>query len=242
VESQLVKASIVIAIAMVVSASTLASSYQNSIDSRQTLTVTGSASKALTSDLALLSGTILAGGATRGQAYDELLRSRPILLQYLVQKGFAEQDVVFLPANESQTDEYDRDGRPTGRVLNYSFFQSFQLKSNEVGVIAQLSLDMIALVEKGITVRVDPPQYFYTKLAEEKIGVQALAAGDALERARAISRATGAELGPMRTARMGVLQVTPRNSTLVSDYGVNDTSSIDKEITAVVQANFQISN
>jgi hypothetical protein len=237
-----VKASLVIAIAMVISASTLARSYQNSIDSRQTLTVTGSASKALSSDLALLSGTIIAGGATRSQAYDELLRSRPILIQYLVQKGFTEQDILFLPANESQTDEYDRDGRPTGRILNYSFFQSFQLKSKGVGVIAQLSLDMIALVEKGITVRVDSPQYFYTKLAEEKIGVQALAAEDALERARAISRATGAELGPIRTARMGVLQVTPRNSTLVSDYGVNDTSSIDKEITAVVQANFQISN
>jgi uncharacterized protein len=37
-----------------------------------------------------------------------------------------------------------------------------------------------------------------------------------------------------------VLQITPKNSNQVSDYGMNDVSSIEKEITAVVNASFQI--
>jgi hypothetical protein len=59
-------------------------------------------------------------------------------------------------------------------------------------------------------------------------------------RGQRIAKATGRELGALRSARMGVLQITPENSNLTSDYGVNDVSSIRKEITAVVSANFAI--
>nr|WP_294895186.1 hypothetical protein [uncultured Pedobacter sp.] len=38
---------------------------------------------------------------------------------------------------------------------------------------------------------------------------------------------------------MGVLQITPENSNMTSDYGIKDVSSIRKEITAVVSANFE---
>jgi hypothetical protein len=39
---------------------------------------------------------------------------------------------------------------------------------------------------------------------------------------------------------MGVFQVTPRNSTEVADYGMNDTSSLDKDVTAVVRVTFAV--
>jgi len=70
--------------------------------------------------------------------------------------------------------------------------------------------------------------------------VQALAATDAMRRAKKVADAAGARLGTIRGARMGVLQVTPRHSTQVSDWGINDNSSIEKQITAVVHASFAI--
>jgi hypothetical protein len=36
----------------------------------------------------------------------------------------------------------------------------------------------------------------------------------------------------------GFYQVTPRNSTEVSDYGINDTSTREKDVTAVVSVTF----
>ena len=39
---------------------------------------------------------------------------------------------------------------------------------------------------------------------------------------------------------MGVIQITPKNSNVVSNYGVNDNTSIVKEITGVVSAAFEI--
>jgi len=41
---------------------------------------------------------------------------------------------------------------------------------------------------------------------------------------------------------VGVFQITPRNSTDVSDYGINDTSSREKDVTAVVTITFGLSS
>lgn len=42
--------------------------------------------------------------------------------------------------------------------------------------------------------------------------------------------------------RQGVFQITPRNSTEISDYGMNDVSAVDKDITAVVRVTFSLEN
>jgi hypothetical protein len=39
---------------------------------------------------------------------------------------------------------------------------------------------------------------------------------------------------------MGVFQITPITSTDVSDWGINDTSSLEKKVMAVVTASFAI--
>jgi hypothetical protein len=44
----------------------------------------------------------------------------------------------------------------------------------------------------------------------------------------------------MRSSSQGVYQVTPRDSTDVSDYGINDTSSREKDVNAVVSATFAV--
>lgn len=44
----------------------------------------------------------------------------------------------------------------------------------------------------------------------------------------------------MRATSLGVYQITPRDSTEVSDYGVNDTSSRLKDVRAVVSATFAV--
>jgi hypothetical protein len=59
---------------------------------------------------------------------------------------------------------------------------------------------------------------------------------------RAVSMVTAAgnKIGFMRSAKMGVFQITAANSTDVSDYGENDTSALEKKVTAVVAASFMI--
>jgi hypothetical protein len=44
----------------------------------------------------------------------------------------------------------------------------------------------------------------------------------------------------MRSAKMGVFQITPISSVDVSDWGENDTSSLEKKVMAVVKVDFSI--
>ena len=64
------------------------------------------------------------------------------------------------------------------------------------------------------------------------------AAKDARTRAEQIAGQGGRGLACLHDADMGVFQITPLHSSNTSGEGENDTSSLDKTITAVVTATF----
>jgi hypothetical protein len=63
---------------------------------------------------------------------------------------------------------------------------------------------------------------------------------DAKQRAQTMVEAVGSRVGSLRSIRSGVFQITPRFSTEVSGAGENDTTALDKDITAVVTATFAV--
>ncbi len=217
---------------------TMAWSSSKSAD--QTINVTGSAKTDFVADLGILTGTMTVMMPSQAGAYRELENQKPILLKYLSSQGFSADKVEFYPSTGYADYEYDYEGRRTNNLRGWVYSQRMRIESNDVQKIKQISLDINSLVEQGLNFSVDPPEYYYSKIAELKIQVQAMAAKDAMERAKKVAEATGSDLGPLRNARMGVLQITPRNSNMISDYGVNDVSSIEKEITAVVSGDFQL--
>ena len=80
----------------------------------------------------------------------------------------------------------------------------------------------------------------YVLRISKKVEMLGLATENAKQRAENKVKATGNKIGFIRSARMGVFQITPVNSTEVSDYGVNDATSLEKKVTAVVNAGFSI--
>lgn len=60
------------------------------------------------------------------------------------------------------------------------------------------------------------------------------------ERVVKLISASDASIGALRSASQGVFQITPINSTDVSSYGINDTSTINKAIKAVVTVQYEI--
>ena len=52
--------------------------------------------------------------------------------------------------------------------------------------------------------------------------------------------AGGKKIGVLKSASSGVVQVMAQNSVEVSDYGMYDTSKIEKEIMVTVKASFEI--
>jgi hypothetical protein len=93
---------------------------------------------------------------------------------------------------------------------------------------------------EGIDVSAGSPAYISTELTRAKLAALAAATADARERAEILVRGLGGKLGPMRRTQLGVYQITPRDSTEVSDYGINDTTSREKDVNAVVTATFAV--
>jgi hypothetical protein len=236
----LIVSMIILGVSLMLSTFIFASFWSRRYNENQTITVTGSAKREISSDLGILRGSVQATGATAEAAYQSLLRQRPVVINYLKQQGFGETDINLTTINLNPVYEINSQGFTTNRVLEYNGNQTIEVKSKDVEKIKSISLEITSLVNQGISFSVFPPEYHYTKLADLKIDIQADAAKDALNRAQKIAEATGSTLGPISNARMGVLQITPVNSNLISDYGINDVSSIEKEITAVVNASFRL--
>lgn len=232
--------SLVLGISLIVCASIMALFLRYRDQANQTINVTGSAKQDITSDLGILRSQLQASAPTAEAAYMQLEQQRPAVVAYLEEKGFAQAEIEFFTINLNPVYELTNQGYNTANVVQYNANQMVEVKARDVQKIKQVSLDMTSLVAQGININVMPPEYYYTQIANLKIAIQADAAKDALNRARKIAEATGSDLGPITNARMGVIQITPANSNMISDYGINDASSIDKEITAVVSASFRL--
>ena len=214
--------------------------WKSTKNADQTITVTGSAKKSIVSDLGIQRGTLQARSNDRKTAYQIVQQQMPIVLKYLEENGFAKNQIEVFGINGYPVFETNANGGPTSNILYYMYNQRFEVRSNDVNKIKELSVSISSLVEKGLDMNADMPEYLYTKIDDIKIAVQAEASKNAMDRAEKIASSTGRSLGPLRNARMGVMQITPKNSNVVTDYGVNDVTSIDKDITAVVSASFQI--
>jgi hypothetical protein len=134
----------------------------------------------------------------------------------------------------------DSDGNETNEITGYSLSQSIQVRSADVQKISQVAREATELINQGILIESAAPQYYYTKIGDLKIEMLGEAAKDAKERASRIAQSTGDSIGSVRSAKMGVLQITAADSTDVSDYGVFDTTTIDKDMTAVVNVSFAV--
>jgi hypothetical protein len=230
---------LIVGIAAVIATCIVAITFANIKDNDQSITTTGSAKQVIVSDLGVLRGTITVQAASPVEAYQQLQTEKPIVLNYLKSKGFSEGAIEFQTSNTYANYLYNQNGQQIG-ISSYTTSQSISVSSTDVNKVKEVSLDISSLVEQGVNFMVHSPEYYYTKLGDIKIEIQAEAARDAMTRGERIAAATGRKLGALRRARMGVIQITPENSNMVSDMGINDVSSIRKEITAVVNADFSI--
>jgi len=238
--SNRVTSSAVIAFSVIISACIVAFTWHNNIKSQQTIAVTGSAKRDIVSDIGILRGAIQINSVNPSDGYAQLKNQMPVVLNYLNAAGIKKEQIEVFPITSYANYEYTPQGMQTGRILSYTQSQRFQLKLNDVQKTKTLSLQITDLLNQGIALQMDAPEYYYSGLADLKIQIQADAAKDAQTRAMRIAESTNQNLGAMRGAKMGVLQITPKNSNIIGDYGINDVSSIEKEITAVVHANFEI--
>jgi hypothetical protein len=239
--AQVVILGICIAIATIASSVILSQTFLKfQKATRELVTVTGSANRRIMSDYVIWRAGFNVRDPELSKGYKRLAADLDKVKRYLQAKGVKEDELTIPQVVVDQLYKKDEHGNDTNELIDYRLSQSVELHSDDVGKVTQISREITELIDQGLQLNSAAPEYLYRKLDELKLEMLARATENAKQRAGNMAKATGNRIGPVRSARMGVFQITPIHSTEVSDYGLNDTASLEKKVTAVVTAAFAI--
>ncbi len=230
---------IVLGTAIVVAASIGALAVRSLGRAGDEITVTGSATRPVRSDLAVWRLDITAQAPTQLAATREAAAGAARVRAWLGERDFADSVVtVRTPVTSIQYEWIN--GMETGRILHYRVFQQIEVRSSAVDRVAELAGDLTSLLDEGVPVIGQAPEYLYAALPALRGPLLADATLDARARAEEIVTAAGAKVGRIKAVRVGVFQVRRRQSTEISDYGMYDTSDRDKDVSGVVRVVFSL--
>ena len=207
-------------------------SYDNS------LSVTGSAKREVTSDKVKWTSSITRTvriGALKG-GYTQMAKDLTEVQNFFKEKGIPTESIIVSPVFMNENwQQY-----ATAETKEYNLTQTFEIQSDDVVKITDVSKNIQTLIDKGIIFQSNSPEYYYSKLPEMRVELLSDALIDAKNRAEKLAESTGGKVGALKSASSGVVQVLTPNSTEVSDYGSYDTSKIQKEVMVTVKASFTV--
>jgi len=239
--SQIIILGICIAVATIVSSVILSGGVLKVMKfTREQISVTGSATKEITSDYIIWKGTFSRRDSNLKAAYAGLKSDLEKIKSYFTSKGVDDKEVAVSSVSTSVIHRKNDKGNDTNDIQYYILSQTIEIRSGDVEKITDVSRESTDLIEQGVEFASCAPEYFYKKLDELKLEMLSKASENAKQRAENMARSTGNRIGLMRSARMGVFQITPATSTEVTDWGTNDTTSLDKKVMAVVTVSFAI--
>ncbi len=199
-----------------------------------TIRVTGAAYKQITSDYAIWDLSFGTTAPTLEAAYRTIKNDLNTITSYLNERSLNEAQYRINTVSVSRM--YNRDGQPT----DYRLWQQVRVELDDVERIAQLAKESSSLIERGVELQSSNPQYLFTKLDSLKLEMIEKATRNAKERAERLAETTGREVGAPTSASVGVFQIRPLHSQEVSGMGMNDVTSIEKEIMSTVHVSFLI--
>jgi len=219
---------------------------------QRTIRVTGSAKKRIVSDLIQWQAVLEAHAGDRTAAYKQLHEETDKAIEFLKAQGVKPDEIQ--PQSATFQEEFDNveeikvmpgtnvPTKSTKRVFkDFATRQVILVRSGDVARIEKVSREITSLLEQGVSISSEAPQYFYTRLGELKVEMLAAAGKDARARAdNIIKSAGGAAIGKLIVADMGIININPANSTQTSEEGNNDMSSLDKDIITIVHAEFEL--
>ena len=207
------------------------------------ITATGSASCDFESDLIVWRGSFSVHGDTPKDAYSTIKKDAELVKKYLEENNVAGDEMVFSSINISQTytSRYDEEGRYLGEEQDgYDLTQGMTVTSHDIDKVEEISRDITTLIEAGVELESQQPEYYYTKLDEMKLDLIEKATANAKNRIDIMAAGTGGAPGKLLSANLGVFQITAKNSRSESySYdGVLDTSSRFKTAVITVRLNY----
>lgn len=248
----LILSATILALGVIVATTVFTAAYHNVRQDKRSIDISGSAERVVASDTAKWSVSISRQADALGlkDAANQLTIDGRTVKDHLQKNGLKAEEITLQPPSITPVCDgqnslsYDRSGTPycaSSRLIGYALQQTMVVESLQVDKLTTLSQTAFsALAEQGIVLTSTGMEYYIKNLNEVKMQLLSDATKNAKERAEKILQGTDASIGELRSASVGVFQVTAVNSTEISDYGAYDTSANQKKVTSIVRATFAL--
>jgi len=204
------------------------------------ITVTGSAKTSATADNVVWTLNVALSRPLVADAVKKVGSDVDAVIDYLTKGGISKDSLILGSVSTFANEEW-QNGNNTGRILSYRASRDITVRTSDVQLVFRLSQGIGSLLQTGVNVNNYGPQYYISTLPDLRPRLLEEAMLDAKTRAVAITKAVGGSVGAVQSVRSGVFQVTTPDSTMVSDGGAYDTSTIDKTVTSTVSVTFAVS-
>jgi hypothetical protein len=207
-----------------------------------TINVTGLANRDFTSDLIVWKCSYSRKSSSIKESYTALKKDAEIIKAYLLKKGVNPNELVFSSVNIEKEFRTEIHGTIRDQVFDgYRLVQKVTIESKDVDRIEKVSREVTELIDMDIELNSMSPVYLYTKLAELKIELIAKATADGRIRAEQIAKNANASLGNLKSANLGVFQITGQNSSEEFSYGGTfNTGSRNKTASITARLEFSV--
>jgi hypothetical protein len=237
-------ATLLICAAVIMTGLILGKAYMSKGKPDDTVSVIGLGEESFDSDLIVWRASFSRRSMELKDAYAQLNADIRKVKSYLKSRGISDDEMVFEAADISKewSNIYDEEGNIRQTIFDgYSLNQSVKVSSKKVNVVEQTSRQVSELIDAGIELNSDAPEYYYTKLAQLKLKMIEAATKDAHERAAKIAENGGGSLGKLMFADMGVFQITAENSSEEYEWGGSfNTSSRRKTASVTIRLKYKI--
>ncbi len=245
------KSSAVIGIAIIATAFVLGSAFKKRNENLDSISVIGLGTKDFISDEILWNGSFTTRSFDIKEAYNKMVQDQKIVSNYFIGKGFKTTEftfgaVQFNKKYREQRIEAEQGGTKYEQIFDgYEATQtiSFSAKKNKdlMQRIEAVSSKTAELINSGIELSSNSIQYTYSDLSSLKQSLIENATKDAYQRAEKIVNTADGDLGKLKTASMGVFQITGQGSTQEDSYGGNnDTFSKSKTARITVRLEYEL--
>ena len=204
------------------------------------ITVTGSAKTTATADNVVWTLNVALSSPLVADAVRKVGADVDAVSTYLTKGGIPASALTLGAVSTYGNEEY-QNGNNTGRIISYRASRDITVRTSDVQLVYTLSQGIGSLLQSGVNVNNYGPQYYISTLPDLRPQLLEEAMKDAKTRAVAITKAVGGSVGAVQSVKSGVFQVTTPDSTMVSDGGAYDTSTIEKTVTSTVSVTFAVS-
>ena len=202
--------------------------------------VKGVAEIEVVSDRATWRGTVRARAKTLSQAFEILETGTNKLRAMLVTHEFKADEINACEVDTTIVFAKNSKAENTNVIESYVLSQGTTVRTMNVVSVRDLAFRATDLIKEGVEIDSGAPAYYVSILDSIKMTLLEKATQNGYERASLLARGSKSEVGGLISASQGVFQIVPVGSTDISDYGVSDTSTINKTVKAVVTLAYQI--